>query len=136
MLQYLKRLVRAGVAYQAGDILSKGVAVFTLPLYTHYVSATGYGYVESLLTAVILLSILLRLGVGEAFIRFYYDDADVARRDRIATGAVARGLRLIVLKNALRQIEELGAASDEPRRDCWEARFRFGGFTGGLTNND
>ena len=44
MLEYLKRLVRAGVAYQAGDILSKGVAVFTLPLYTHYVSATGYGY--------------------------------------------------------------------------------------------
>jgi O-antigen/teichoic acid export membrane protein len=89
VLEYLKRLVRAGAAYQAGDILSKGVAVFTLPLYTHYVSATGYGYVESLLTAVILLSILLRLGVGEAFIRFYYDDADVARRDRIAAGAVA-----------------------------------------------
>src|ERR1019366_9000146 len=36
-----------------------------------------------------LLSILLRLGVGEAFIRFYYDDADVARRDLIASGAVA-----------------------------------------------
>jgi O-antigen/teichoic acid export membrane protein len=89
VLEYLKRLVKAGVAYQAGDILSKGVAIFTLPLYTHYVSATGYGYVESLLTAVILLSILLRLGVGEAFIRFYYDDADVARRDRIAAGAVA-----------------------------------------------
>jgi O-antigen/teichoic acid export membrane protein len=85
---YLKRLVRAGVAYQAGDILSKGVAVFTLPLYTHYVDASGYGYVETLLTAVILLSIVLRLGVGEAFIRFYYDDEDGHRRDRIAAGAV------------------------------------------------
>jgi O-antigen/teichoic acid export membrane protein len=86
---YLKRLVRVGLAYQAGDILSKGVAVFTLPLYTRYVSASGYGYVETLLTAVILLSIVLRLGVGEAFIRFYYDDSDPARRDRIAAGAVA-----------------------------------------------
>ena len=89
MFVYLKRLVRAGLAYQAGDILSKGVAVFTLPLYTRYVSASGYGYVETLLTAVILLSIVLRLGVGEAFIRFYYDDSDPARRDRIASGAVA-----------------------------------------------
>ncbi len=89
MLGYLKRLVRAGLAYQAGDILSKGVAVFTLPLYTRYVSASGYGYVETLLTAVILLSIVLRLGVGEAFIRFYYDDSDRERRDRIAAGAVA-----------------------------------------------
>jgi O-antigen/teichoic acid export membrane protein len=85
---YLKRLVRVGLAYQAGDILSKGVAVFTLPLYTRYVSASGYGYVETLLTAVILLSIVLRLGVGEAFIRFYYDDSDPDRRDRIAAGAV------------------------------------------------
>jgi len=89
VLGYLKRLVRAGLAYQAGDILSKGVAVFTLPLYTRYVSASGYGYVETLLTAVILLSIVLRLGVGEAFIRFYYDDDDSERRDRIAAGAVA-----------------------------------------------
>jgi O-antigen/teichoic acid export membrane protein len=86
---YLKRLVGAGLAYQAGDILSKGVAVFMLPLYTTYVSASGYGYAETLLTAVILLSIVLRLGVGEAFIRFYYDDADQARRDRMAGGAVA-----------------------------------------------
>ncbi|MGA3362835.1 MAG: lipopolysaccharide biosynthesis protein [Solirubrobacteraceae bacterium] len=89
MFDYLKRLVRAGVAYQAGDILSKGVAVFTLPLYTRYVDAAGYGYVETLLTAVILLSIVLRLGVGEAFIRFYFDDTDVERRDLIASAAVA-----------------------------------------------
>jgi O-antigen/teichoic acid export membrane protein len=89
VLAYLKRLVKAGVAYQAGDILSKGVALFTLPLYTRYVDAAGYGYVETLLTAVILLSIVLRLGVGEAFIRFYYDDGDEARRNLIASGAVA-----------------------------------------------
>ena len=36
----------------------------------------------------ILLSIVLRLGVGEAFIRFYYDDDNERRRDRIAVGAV------------------------------------------------
>jgi O-antigen/teichoic acid export membrane protein len=85
---YLKRLVTAGLAYQAGDILSKGAALVTLPLYTRYVARTQYGYAEALLTGVILLSIVLRLGIGEAFIRFYYDDEDAARRDRIAAGAV------------------------------------------------
>ncbi len=88
MLAYLKRLLTAGAAYQAGDILAKGAALFTLPLYTRYVSTVQYGRAEALLTAVILLSIVLRLGVGEAFIRFYYDDADTQRRDRIAAGAV------------------------------------------------
>ncbi len=89
MLGYIKRLVSTGAAYQFGDILAKGLALLTLPLYTRHLSTEAYGAAESLLTAVILSSIVLRLGVGEAFIRFYFDDADVARRDRIARTATA-----------------------------------------------
>jgi O-antigen/teichoic acid export membrane protein len=89
VLGYLKRLVTTGAAYQFGDILAKGLALLTLPLYTHHVGTKGYGAAESLLTAVILSSILLRVGVGEAFIRFYFDDDDQARRARIARTATA-----------------------------------------------
>ncbi len=76
MLGYLKRLVTTGAAYQFGDIVAKGLALITLPLYTRHVGTSAYGAAESLLTAVILSSILLRVGVGEAFIRFYFDDED------------------------------------------------------------
>jgi O-antigen/teichoic acid export membrane protein len=89
VLAYLKRLVLTGAAYQFGDIVSKGLALITLPLYTRYVSQSEYGAANSLLTAVILASIFLRVGVGEAFIRFYFDDEDQARRDRIARSATA-----------------------------------------------
>ena len=89
MLGYLKRLVTTGAAYQFGDILAKGLALITLPLYTRHLNPSAYGAAESLLTAVILSSILLRVGVGEAFIRFYFDDDDSARRDRIARTATA-----------------------------------------------
>jgi O-antigen/teichoic acid export membrane protein len=89
VLGYLKRLVATGAAYQFGDIIAKGIALITIPLYTRHVSPAGYGAAASLLTAVILASIFLRVGVGEAFIRFYFDDADGARRDRIARTATA-----------------------------------------------
>jgi len=89
VLDYLKRLVSTGAAYQFGDILAKAIALITLPLYTHHLSPDSYGAAESLLTAVILSSILLRVGVGEAFIRFYFDDEDVGRRERIARSATA-----------------------------------------------
>ena len=89
MLGYLKRLVTTGAAYQFGDIVAKGLALLTLPLYTHHLNPEAYGAAESLLTAVILSSILLRVGVGEAFIRFYFDDEDIARRERIARTAAA-----------------------------------------------
>jgi O-antigen/teichoic acid export membrane protein len=89
VLSYLKRLVTTGAAYQFGDILAKGLALLTLPLYTHHLNPEAYGAAESLLTAVILSSILLRVGVGEAFIRFYFDDEDPKRRTRIARTATA-----------------------------------------------
>ena len=89
MRDYLKRLVTTGAAYQFGDILAKGLALITLPLYTRHVGTKSYGAAESLLTAVILSSILLRVGVGEAFIRFYFNDDDEARRDRITRSATA-----------------------------------------------
>jgi O-antigen/teichoic acid export membrane protein len=89
VLGYLKRLVTSGAAYQFGDILAKGLALLTLPLYTRHLDAKAYGAAESLLTAVILFSILARAGVGEAFIRFYFDDEDTARRERIARTATA-----------------------------------------------
>ena len=89
MWDYLKRLVSTGAAYQFGDIVAKGFALITLPLYTRHVGTRGYGAAESLLTAVILSSIVLRAGVGEAFIRFYFDDADEERRDRMTRTAIA-----------------------------------------------
>jgi O-antigen/teichoic acid export membrane protein len=87
VLGYLKRLLSTGAAYQLGDILAKSIALVTIPLYTRHVSRAGYGAANSLLTAVILASIFLRAGVGEAFIRFYFDDDDAQRRRRIARTA-------------------------------------------------
>lgn len=89
MRDYLKRLLTTGAAYQAADIIAKGIAVITLPLYTHHVHTSQYGAYNSLLTAVILSSILLRVGIGEAFVRFYYLDGDIQRRTRIAQTATA-----------------------------------------------
>jgi len=89
VLGYLKRLVTTGAAYQFGDILAKALALLTLPLYTSHLATSAYGAAETLLTSVILASILLRVGVGEAFVRFYFNDEDEARRARIARTATA-----------------------------------------------
>jgi len=89
VLGYLRRLVTTGAAYQAAEIFAKGIALVTLPLYTRHVPTAGYGAYTTLLTAVILSSIFLRAGIGEAFVRFYFDDKDQARRTRIARTATA-----------------------------------------------
>ena len=89
MRDYLKRLLTTGAAYQAADIVAKGLAVILLPLYTRHVPEAGYGAYQTLLTSVILASIVLRMGLGEAFVRFYFTDRDEERRARIARTVTA-----------------------------------------------
>jgi O-antigen/teichoic acid export membrane protein len=61
----------------------------TLRLYTGHLTTFDYGYAENLLTAIIFTSILLRFGIGEAFVRFWFDDDDHARRLDLARTATA-----------------------------------------------
>ncbi len=88
MTAYLKRLLSSLAAYQVADVVSKFIAILLLPVYTRYINPAGYGVVELLGNGVILISILVRFGMIESFLRFYYADHDPARRDALARRAV------------------------------------------------
>jgi O-antigen/teichoic acid export membrane protein len=83
----LQRLLKTTAAYQVGDVVSKVFAVALLPVYTRHVTQSQYGVAELLMTGIVLLSILIRLGVGEALVRYHYADEDRARRDALARRA-------------------------------------------------
>ena len=89
MAALFRRLLASTFAYQAPSILSALLAIVTLRLYTGHLSTADYGYAENLLTAIIFTSILLRFGIGEAFVRFWFDDEDHARRIGLARTATA-----------------------------------------------
>jgi len=72
MSQYLRRLATTGAAYTASSVLSKLIAVALLPLYTRYLTPADYGAAEVLFAAVVSASIVVRLGLIEALLRFYY----------------------------------------------------------------
>jgi O-antigen/teichoic acid export membrane protein len=85
---YLKRLLTTTAAYQAADIVSKFIALGLLPVYTRHISRGGYGVAELLGTLVIFVSILVRLGIGEAFVRYWYSDENPDRQAALARRAV------------------------------------------------
>ena len=72
MTGYLRRLATTGAAYTASSVISKLIAVALLPLYTRYLTPADYGAAEVLVTGVIAASIIIRLGIIEALLRFYY----------------------------------------------------------------
>lgn len=88
MLDYLRRLATTGAAYTAASILSKVLAVALLPLYTSYVVPSDYGVAELLFTSVVTASIVVRFGLIESLLRFFYlPDEDP--REVVRTGFAA-----------------------------------------------
>ena len=80
MSGYLRRLASTGAAYTAASIFSKLVAVALLPLYTRFLTPSDYGAAEIMFGAVVAASIVVRLGVIEALLRFYYRTDEVPDR--------------------------------------------------------
>jgi O-antigen/teichoic acid export membrane protein len=80
MTGYLRRLATTGAAYTASSVISKLIAVALLPLYTRYLTPADYGAAEVLITGVIAASIVIRLGIIEALLRFYYQAGEEPQR--------------------------------------------------------
>ena len=89
MLAYLKRLAATGAAYTASSVIAKLIAVALLPLYTRHLTRVDYGAAEVLLATVVALSIVVRLGIIEALLRFYFQFEDKRERDDVVRSSFA-----------------------------------------------
>jgi O-antigen/teichoic acid export membrane protein len=76
----LFRLARHSLVYGLGGVISRIVAIFLLPIYTHYLPTGAYGVVGMLLAAEAVMTVILRAGVQNAYFRFYYESSDPIRR--------------------------------------------------------
>jgi O-antigen/teichoic acid export membrane protein len=88
LFDYLRRLATTGAAYTASSVFSKLIALALLPLYTRHLTPSDYGAAEVMIVGVIATSIVIRLGVIEALMRFYYLGGE-DRRQVVATGFAA-----------------------------------------------
>jgi O-antigen/teichoic acid export membrane protein/glycosyltransferase involved in cell wall biosynthesis len=79
----LRRLGTQSVIYGLGGLVSRILAVILLPLYTHYLTPSDYGHVETLVALTTVLIILLRGGIQTAFFRFWFDADDHASHQRV-----------------------------------------------------
>jgi O-antigen/teichoic acid export membrane protein len=72
----LRRLRNQSLIYGVGGLVQRILAVFLVPLYTHYLAPSDYGHVATLLALTIVLTIILRAGIQTAFFRFWFDADD------------------------------------------------------------
>lgn len=117
---YLRRLLAGGAAYQSASLVSAALALITLPLYTRKLTPADFGLAETLLTFIILASIVLRAGLGEAFVRAWYqretaeDRAALTRTALAGVVAATTAAALLCLAGA-GPVSELLLAREDPQ---------------------
>lgn len=85
MLARLTQLARHLAIYGLGDVATSILSFLLLPVYVRYLSPADYGVISLLLTVEVVAKILFRWGVDASFMRLYYDCADHASRQRLAS---------------------------------------------------
>ncbi len=86
-MSFIKTLLRDSVIYTIPAVVSRGLGLILLPLYTHVLSPEQFGIMDMFLTVGNLIALTVALEISQATARYYVEAADdVARNRYVATG--------------------------------------------------
>lgn len=108
----LKAVLRDSLVYGLASVLSKGLAIFLLPLYTRVLSPGDYGAYDLLITLGALANLVVALEIAQGLARYWADAPEPAERRRLAStslwfSVLMYGLFLLVGLLAARQLNAL-----------------------------
>ncbi|QNP60960.1 oligosaccharide flippase family protein [Paenacidovorax monticola] len=84
----LKQIARDGSIYAVGTIVSRGLALLTVPSYTHFLDPAGFGALDLILTAGVLLTLVIALEVGQGLAREWTTLPDTKSQRKMAGTAL------------------------------------------------
>jgi O-antigen/teichoic acid export membrane protein len=79
MYARILQLFGHGVVYGMGSVASKVIAIVLLPIIIRYLEPQSYGIAEVVMMLVLFSSAIIKLGLQNAMMRFYYDSHDHER---------------------------------------------------------
>ena len=99
----LRLALRDSLIYGLAAVLSRGLAIFLLPIYTRVMSPADYGVYDLLVTLVALANLVVALEVSQGLARYWADISEVDSRTRFASTALwfTVGMYLAVCSVAL-----------------------------------
>src|SRR6266850_1287554 len=71
MLRTLRESFKHTSIYTFGNLASKAVGLFLIPVYTHYLRPREYGIIDILDLTIILIGVVVSAGMGSSLFRYY-----------------------------------------------------------------
>ncbi|MFH0882960.1 MAG: oligosaccharide flippase family protein [bacterium] len=76
----LKRLLKTSSLYALGDLITRGMNFFLLPIYTAFLTPEDFGIIGIANVLAMMFPIVFTLGIRGAALKFYYDYQDEQER--------------------------------------------------------
>lgn len=80
----IRALLKDSMIYGAATVVSRGLAILTVPVYTRILSPAEYGVLDLVATLGVLVMIVVPLEVGQGLARLWADERDAAGRRQLA----------------------------------------------------
>ena len=77
------QFVKESGLYILGNVLRRGFSLITMPVFTRYLSPSGYGILSIVGAVQNMLEVFYEMGLASASTRFYYDCKDQNQRQRL-----------------------------------------------------
>jgi O-antigen/teichoic acid export membrane protein len=88
MFKDIEQLGKQTAQYALGNLLTKGIGFFLIPLYTHYLTPKDYGILELIDMTCNLLSVGFALGITNSILRFYVVYANEVDKEEVINSAL------------------------------------------------
>jgi O-antigen/teichoic acid export membrane protein len=87
-MNYFKQTLKHASVYCFVSVLQKGVGLFMIPVYTHYLTPSDYGTLELLDLFMLVSHTILGMGLGAALVRFYHAAESEREQNEVVSTAL------------------------------------------------
>lgn len=85
----IKSFIRNSAIYTIATVLTRGIAIFLIPIYTRYLTPTEYGIIDYFVILASIINLTIALEISQAVVRYYQDAVGIEeKRSYVATAFI------------------------------------------------
>ena len=83
----IKEFFKNSFIYTIGTVLTRGIGIILVPIYTRYLSPAEYGIIDLFMILGSIIALTIALEIHQAVVRFYQDTEDEIKKMQYVSSA-------------------------------------------------
>jgi O-antigen/teichoic acid export membrane protein len=85
----IKSFIKNSAIYTIATVLTRGIAIFLVPIYTRYLTPAEYGMIDYFMILASIINLTIALEISQAVVRYYQDAVGIEeKRNYVATAFI------------------------------------------------